>query len=141
MEEKENSAGANPSPEEVKPVKKQKKVTKSIHDILGGDYLSKDLVVRNMPFLFYLALLAVVYIGNTYYAEKTFKKIERTKNDLKELRYQYLATKSTLMYYCRQSEISRRASKYGIKESLIPPYKIYRQDPSTGNDGDPDKEE
>lgn len=110
--------------EPVKPVKKIRKGRRAIKEVLGGDYLSREWVVGNLPFLLYIALLAMIYIGNTYYTEKKFKDIERIKNELKELRYQYITTKSALMFQGRQSEISKRASLFGLKESAMPPYKI-----------------
>jgi hypothetical protein len=115
----------NGAPENIQPVKKQKKIGKPIHDLLEGDFLSKQGVVRNLPFLFFLAVIAIIYIANTYYAEKTFKEIELTKSELKELRYQYITTKSMLMYQSQQVEIGKRAEKLGLKETLIPPYKVY----------------
>jgi hypothetical protein len=113
------------STEKVKAVKPQKKVTRSLHDILGGDYLSKERVIRNVPFIFYIAFLALVYIANTYYAEKTYKQIERTKTELKELRFLYLTSRSTLMFNGRQTLIANRAAKFGLKETVLPPYKIF----------------
>jgi hypothetical protein len=122
-EEKGNTAeGIN---SEVQPVKKPRKDRRPIHDILGGDYLSQGSVIGNLPFLIFLTLLALVYIANTYYVEKTVKEIERTKVELKELRFQYTTTKSTLMYYSKQTEIARRALKFGLRETTIPPYKIF----------------
>jgi hypothetical protein len=97
---------------------------KVVKDFLGGDYLSKEWVTGNISYLLYIALLAMIYIGNTYYTEKKFKDIERTKNELKELRYKYINTKSFLMFQGRQSEILKRALKYGLKETTMPPYKI-----------------
>ncbi len=108
----------------LKPVKKSRRGSKAIQEILGGDYLSQEKVVGNIPYLFYVALLAMLYIANTYYTEKKFKDIEQTKTELKELRYQYITTKSALMFMGRQSEISRKAQLLGLKESLLPPYKI-----------------
>ena len=116
---------------EVLPVKKPRKDKRPIHDILGGDYLSKESVIGNLPFVIFIAFLALVYIANTYYSDKTVKEIERTKVELKELRFQYTTTKSTLMYYSKQTEIARRALKYGLKETTIPPYKIFYSDDST----------
>ncbi len=111
--------------EEMKtPEKKSRKGGKRVREFLGGEYLSKEWVVGNLPFLLFLTVLAIVYIGNTYYAEKTFKEIEHTKSELKELRYKYISTKSELMFQSRQSEISKRAMTYGLKEVHMPPYKI-----------------
>ncbi|MEI7981185.1 MAG: FtsL-like putative cell division protein [Bacteroidota bacterium] len=108
----------------VKPLKKVRKGRKAVQEFLGGDYLTREWVIVNLPYLLYVAVLAMIYIGNTYYTEKKFKDIEHTKNELKELRYQYITNKSVLMFRCRQSEISKQAFTYGLKETMLPPYKI-----------------
>ena len=108
----------------VKPVKKPNKSRKAVQDFLGGDYLSQKWVTGTLFYILYLGLLAMIYIGNTYYTEKKFKSIERTKNELKELRFQYITTKSVLMFQGRQSEIAKRALVHGLKETTMPPYKI-----------------
>ncbi len=108
----------------AKQKKKPHKVRKAIQEFLGGDYLSKETVAGNIGYILFLGLLAMVYIANTYNTEKMFKSIDRTNRELKELRYQYITTKSMLMFQGRQSEISKRAIGLGLKESKIPPYKI-----------------
>lgn len=119
----DNQQPAAPDPG-VKPMKRNRKSTRMMQDLLGGDYLSKERVVNNIPYVFYVGLLALVFIGNTYYTEKKFTDIEKTKSELKELRYQYITTKSALMFMGRQSEILRHATAIGLKESTLPPYKI-----------------
>jgi hypothetical protein len=118
--------------QEVQPVKRQRKIAKPIHDLLEGDFLSRQSVLRNLPFLFFLAVIAIIYIANTYYAEKTFKEIERTTLELKELRYRYITTKSILMFESKQVEIGKRAEQLGLTETLIPPFKVYYTRDSLG---------
>lgn len=108
----------------VKPVTRTRRARKAVQDFLGGDYLSKEWVTGNILFILYAGLLAMIYIGNTYSTERKFKDIDRTKVELKELRYRYITTKSTLMFQGRQSEISRRAATIGLHESMIPPFKV-----------------
>jgi hypothetical protein len=110
--------------EPVKAIRKPHKARKAVQEFLGGDYLSKEWVTGNLLYILYVALLAMIYIANTYYTEKKFKTIERTKSDLKELRYEYITTKSILMFQGRQSEISKRAVNQGLKEAKMPPFKI-----------------
>jgi hypothetical protein len=114
--------------EPVKPLKKTRKGRKAVKAFLGGDYLTREKVAGNIPFLLYISVLAMVFIGNTYSTERKFKEIERTKSELKELRYRYITTKSELMFRCRQTEISRQANLIGLRESLMPPYKILYSD-------------
>ncbi|MDP1623486.1 MAG: FtsL-like putative cell division protein [Bacteroidales bacterium] len=108
----------------VKASRRVSKSRKAVQEFLGGDYLSKEWVTGNLTYILYVALLAMIYIANTYYTEKKFKAIDRTKNQLKELRYEYITTKSILMFQGRQSMISKRAVMQGLKEVKMPPYKI-----------------
>jgi len=105
-------------------VKKSRRGRRRVQEFLGGEYLSREWVIGNLSYLLFVTALAILYIGNTYYAEKTYKAIERTKSELKELRFRYISTKSKLMFETRPSEISKKALLYGLKESSMPPYKI-----------------
>jgi Bacteriodetes cell division protein (FtsL-like) len=125
MEEEQRNTTPEPNPEEIRPVKKPGKMTRGIHDIIGGDLLSKQAVLRNLPFLIFLAILAMFYIGNTYYTEKTFKQIEKIKNELKELRYQSITVKAKMLDVCKQTEIAKKVEGLGIKVTTTQPYKIF----------------
>jgi len=112
--------------------KNQKKRIKSeswsslkFHNILDGTILTSDNSIKLLPFVFYLSFLAILYIGNTYYAEKTAREIEEIKTELKELRYEHIATKSELMFQSKQSEVAKNLEVIGLKESTTPPQKIY----------------
>jgi cell division protein FtsL len=81
-------------------------------------------IVRNIPFFLFLSLLAVVYIYNGHYAEKTIKNINRTARELKELQYEYKTVKSELMFKSKQSEVVKAVEPLGLKVLLQPPAKI-----------------
>jgi cell division protein FtsL len=81
-------------------------------------------IVRNIPFFLFLSLLAVVYIYNGHYAEKTIKNINRTARELKELQYEYKTVKSELMFKSKQSEVVKAVEPLGLKALLQPPVKI-----------------
>ena len=124
MEETEENRKQAAQAEPV-PGQKQKRARRPLHNILGGGYLTKESVLGNLPFILFVAILALIYISNNFYAEKTAREIEKTKRELKELRYKYVITKAALMYKSKLSEISEKAGKLGLKESTIPPYKIF----------------
>jgi hypothetical protein len=125
MEEKETVKQTGASNPEVNPVKKQNRYATFVREVIIGDFLSRGVFYQNIPYLIYLAVIALIYISNTYYAEKTFRQIEKTKTELKELRFHYVGAKSTLMYYSKLSEISKRVAPAGLKETVKPPYKIF----------------
>lgn len=115
-----------PEPEPVaKTVKKSHKGRKRVQEVLGGDYLSKNTVVNNVPFIIYLAVLALLYISNTYNTERMYKQIEKTQTELKELRFEYITARSSLMFESKLSELNKRTQAIGLRETVIPPFKIF----------------
>jgi len=96
----------------------------SFRSILGGSFLTNDVASKNMRFLFFLAFLAIIYIGNSYHAEKNIRKVERMQKELRELRYKHISTKAKLMQGSRQSKVASILEYKGIKESTVPPKKI-----------------
>lgn len=92
--------------------------------VLNGSILTRESILRQIPFILFMALVAMVYIANSYYAERMIKEINATTNELKELRSEYITTKSDLMHLSKQSEVAKSANQYGLKESTTPPKKI-----------------
>ena len=125
MEQEKTPAMEESRKEEVQPVKKLNKIREFFHNIIIGEFFVRDSFFRNIPYLGYITVLAIVYISNSYYAEKTFRKIETTKKELKELRFQYISSKSDLMFLGKQTEIAKRVKGMGLQETTIPPYKIF----------------
>ena len=100
-------------------------VGRSVSGFLDGKFFSRENLAKQIPFLLYLTLLGVLYIANSYNAEKTIIDISRTKKELEELRFSYITNKSDLMFHSKQSEVALKLVNSGIKESLVPPSKLY----------------
>ncbi|MFH0895138.1 MAG: FtsL-like putative cell division protein [Bacteroidota bacterium] len=100
------------------------RVMRYIISIIDGTFLTRDNFLRQLPFIFFIAFIALCYIGSTYYAEKMVREIDETKGNLKELRSEHISLKSELMEKSKQSEIARRVADLMIKESTTPPDKI-----------------
>jgi hypothetical protein len=104
------------------PTKSNRKNFGQLLDSLG--VIEKEKVIAFIPFILYLTGIALVYISNSYYAEKNIRDIDKLANELKEHRYEYITTKSELMFRSKQSEIANKLEALGIKESVVPPKKI-----------------
>lgn len=83
--------------------------------------INQQWLVRNVPFFLYLSALAIVYIYNGHRAEKTIKDINRTSNELKNLKYEYKMVRSEWMQKTKESEVVKSALPYGIKQVSVPP--------------------
>ena len=84
-------------------------------------YLSHKWVVKNIPFFLFLAMLAVLYIYNGHYADKTIRNISKTAKEVKELQYEYKTVKSEVMFRSQQSELAKAVEPLGLKEMTSTP--------------------
>ena len=78
-------------------------------------------ITRNIPFFLFLAALAVVYIYNGHYADKTIRSINKVSKELKELHHEYKTLKSEVMFRSKQSELAKAVDTIGLKELTVPP--------------------
>ena len=104
---------------------KFKLIAKGYRDIFGGDILIQKSVLKQLPFIMLLVAMLVLYIFNNNLAEKNLIKIERTKKELIELRYEYISSKADMMDSLKQSMVLQKLELLGIKESTNPPHKIF----------------
>ena len=81
-------------------------------------------IVRNISFFLFLAILAVVYIFNGHYADKTARNINKVSKELKELQYEYKTLKSEVMFRSKQSELAKAVESFGLKELVVPPIEL-----------------
>lgn len=79
-------------------------------------WLNYQSLVRQVPFFLFLAALAVIYIYNGHYADKTIRNINRTAKEVKELQWEYKTVKSEVMFQSKQSELVKAVEPLGLKE-------------------------
>ena len=118
--ESENSTTDTPPP------KKRKKgvLAKALSSVFSGTFLTNESTLKHVPFILFLAFIAILYIANGYQADDKIREVNKITNELKELRSEYISTKSDLMFVSKQSEVAKAAEPMGIKEPIVPPMKI-----------------
>jgi Bacteriodetes cell division protein (FtsL-like) len=78
-------------------------------------------VVKNIPYFFFLALLAVIYIYNGHFADKLVRKISATEKHIKELEYEFKTVKSDVIFRSKASELIKVVEPLGLRELTTPP--------------------
>lgn len=98
----------------------------NLRDIIDGSLLTNEYLVKQFPFILFLAFLAIVYIANRYHAERVVRETLRTQTELRELQSESVTIASELMFISRQSAVQKMLNDKGIelKESMAPPKKI-----------------
>jgi cell division protein FtsL len=96
--------------------KKDKEIRFNIKRLLN--YRS---VMRQVPFFLFLALLAVIYIYNGHYADKTIRDIGKATRELKELQNEYKSVKGEALGKSKPSEVIKAVEPLGLKELTVAP--------------------
>jgi hypothetical protein len=82
------------------------------------------LVYQNLPFVYFLALLGILYIANVHYAERNIRQIQTLKQELKESRWKYMSIKSGVMYQSMPSQIAKNVADIDLEIVTEKPKKI-----------------
>lgn len=80
--------------------------------------------LKYMPRVLFLTGITLFYIGNTHFAEKTVRQIDKLKVEVEDLRADYSTLKSDYMEASKQSEVARNVAPLGLQESSSPPYQV-----------------
>jgi hypothetical protein len=91
-------------------------------------YFEAGFPVHYLPKILFFMLLGILYISNTHYGEKTIRKINAIQAEVEDMRADYTTLKAELMFASKQSEVARKVRDLGLKESLIPPFKVTVED-------------
>ena len=104
----------------TRPKQPKKSVVKGIFD---GSLLTRDSVINQLPFILFIVVIGIIYIGNRYHAEKVIRETSAIQTELKDLRSEAITASSELMYISKQSEVIKliKEKKLDLIESSEPP--------------------
>ncbi|MGZ3753892.1 MAG: FtsL-like putative cell division protein [Mucilaginibacter sp.] len=115
--------------EETRETVVEEKPVKEIPDnfltqLFTNGFITAEAAVKALPFVLYVALLGMIYIGNRHLAEKNIRDIDKINKEVKELGYEYKITKADLAYKSTLTQVAKRVDTLGLKQSVQPPQKI-----------------
>ncbi len=90
----------------------------------GRSFIYNRWIVMNIPFYLFIAALAIIYIANGHYADKTIRNINSTAKHLKEMEYEYKTIKRDVIFRSKESELVKAVKPLGLQELLIPPVRL-----------------
>lgn len=99
----------------------------TLRSILGGDFLSADLVRGQIGVFLLIVLFSIVYVAFRYQCQQDMIKIAEMENRLQDAKYKAMSCASTLTERSRESrvlEILRQQKDSVLKISDQPPYLI-----------------
>lgn len=114
-----------------KKLRKKSKVARSFMDVLNGNVLTKDYVIQNLPYIIFLTLLVLVYIGMGYNIDKNLRAINKLEEENLDLRTEEIAVKTEYNILSGQSQVADSTAKLGLMEARDEAPKIIAVDNET----------
>lgn len=94
----------------------------------GSVFLDKGLQKYGWLAL-YAFFWAMLLITDNYLSESKVRECSLIKSELKDLRFRQISSQAELMRLSRQSSVAGKLQGTGVKESVVPPYKIKETEP------------
>ncbi len=109
-----------------KEIKNGKSGAKRFMHIIDGSFLTREGLRAQYKVIALGVVLLIVYIANHYIVQQKLTRIDRLKQELKEVRYETLLQESFLMQESRQSHVERLVEQRGLDLHVAdqPPYSI-----------------
>ena len=101
--------------------------TMTLRTILGGDFLTAQMVRHHIGIIVLIVVFAIVYVAFRYQCQQDMIAIDKMEKELQDAKYKALSSNSTLTEKCRESHVLD-ALKHN-KDSVLhvsdqPPYII-----------------
>ncbi len=115
--------------EEVKksqePKKKKKATDKKVRpnafvQILNGEFLTKEFVLNNLNFIFFVIFLLLLLVGKGYYGKQLSKDADKSQTELNDLQANYVEAKAKLEEETRRYKLIEKLEKKGLHETVNP---------------------
>ncbi len=89
----------------------------AVAQILNGDFLTKEFVLNNLSFIFFIMFLLLLVIGKGYYGKQLTKDVEKTQGKVDELMADYVESKAKLEEETRRFKLVDKLGEVGLEES------------------------
>jgi hypothetical protein len=96
------------------------KTSRAFTQILNGEFLTKEFVLNNLNFIFFIIFLLLLSVGKGYYGKQLSKDVERTQKELDEVTAEYVEAKAKLEEDTRRQVLVEKLENRGLKETVNP---------------------
>jgi ABC-type transport system involved in cytochrome bd biosynthesis fused ATPase/permease subunit len=104
--------------EQKKQPKPKRKGPSAFAQILNGDFLTKEFVLNNLTFIFFIMMLLLLIVGKGYYGKELSQDIIQTQKDLDEMTADYVEAKAKLEEETRRYRLREKLESKGLKETM-----------------------
>jgi apolipoprotein N-acyltransferase len=92
-------------------------MARQLKDYAHVGTLMSDWIFGNLPFVFFLFFLGLIYVANANLAEKQVRQIQALEKEIKDYKWRYNAIKADVMLTTKQSEVEKAVEPFNLRIS------------------------
>jgi hypothetical protein len=115
--EEEKSTQNESKVDSKKESKKETRTPKTINQILNGDFLTREFVLNNLNFIFFIIFLLLLVVGKGYYGKQLSDEINATQQEVDQNAAEYIESKAKLETVTRRYKLVEKLEKRQLKET------------------------
>lgn len=88
--------------------------------ILNGDFLTKEFMLGNLPFIFFVMFLLLLTVSKGYYGKRLSDDVSKTQLELNELTSDHFEAKTRVEEETQRVKLVDELAPRGLKETVNP---------------------
>ncbi len=92
-----------------------------LREVISGEILAREALVRQVPFLLYGAFLTILYLALGYQTERILREKQKTLEKLEEATAEEKTLRSDFESQLQQSRLARSTAELGLEQPTAPP--------------------
>ena len=88
--------------------------------ILNGDFFTREFMLNNLNFIFFIILLMILVVAKGYYGKQLSKDVTTTQEELKEAKSDYYEAKTRLEEETGSDRLKDELEPSGLKQTENP---------------------
>jgi cell division protein FtsL len=100
--------------------KAAKQTSQTLVQIMNGDFLTKEFVVNNLAYIFFVMFLLILMVSKGYYVNQLASDIRKTEEEVGQITADYVEAKARLEEETRRTELIEKLGPLGLKETVNP---------------------
>jgi hypothetical protein len=89
----------------------------ALTQILNGDFLTREFVLNNLNFIFFIIFLLLLVVGKGYYGKQLSDDINKVQQEVDQNAAEYIESKAKLETVTRRYKLVEKLEKRNLKET------------------------
>lgn len=105
---------------ESKTTRVAKKQSKSLMQIMNGDFLTRGFVLNNLSYIFFVFFLLILMVTKGYFVRQLANDIGAERKEVNNVTADYVETKAKIEETTRRTRLIQKLKPLGLKETINP---------------------